>query len=355
VTRTAILVEQNWNAVPGGTARSTNTLVESLLSYTDVEMIGVSGLHRRAPVLDLPTGLDRQQIPVPGRVLTEAWSRFGWPSIDRWLEADVTHAPAYVVPPVTTPLVVTIHDLAFVRHPEWFTANGVRFFNRFLRSAVVSDAAVVVPSETTADDCVVAGIDEQRITTIPWGVNQTQASAAEIGEVRKRHGLREEFVLYVGTLEPRKNLASLAAAMAAVESAPPLVVVGPCGWGDVTVPGGMLLGEVSDSDVAALMAAALMLVYPSHFEGFGLPVLEAMAQGTPVVVTNNTAPAEIAKDAGLAVDTTSPSALAAAIETLLRDEGERTAMGEHGRLRAASYQWSKTAEATAALYEAVTR
>ena len=292
---------------------------------------------------------------MPGRVLTEAWSRFGWPSIDRWLEADVTHAPAYVVPPVTTPLVVTIHDLAFVRHPEWFTANGVRFFNRFLRSVVRSDAAVVVPSETTADDCVLAGIDERRIATIPWGVDQTQASASEVGEVRKRHGLGEEFVLYVGTLEPRKNLAGLAAAMSAIESGPPLVVVGPRGWGDVTVPGGMLLGEVSGGDVAALMAAASMLVYPSHFEGFGLPVLEAMAQGTPVVVTNNTAPAEIAKDAGLAVDTTSPSALAAAIEALLRDEGERTAMGERGRLRAASYQWSKTAEATAALYEAVTR
>ncbi len=355
MTRTAILVEQNWNAVPGGTARSTNSLVDALLSHTDVEMIGVSGLHRRSPVLELPVGLDRQQIPLPGRVLTQAWSRFGWPSLDRWLDVDVTHAPAYVVPPIATPLVVTIHDLAFVRHPDWFTANGVRFFNRFLRSVVDGHAAVIVPSETTADDCVLAGIDERRITTIPWGVDQTQASTSEVEEVRKRHGLGEEFVLYVGTLEPRKNLAGLAAAMSVLESSPPLVVAGPRGWGDVSVPGGVLLGEVSNREVAALMRAASLLVYPSHFEGFGLPVLEAMAQETPVVVTWNTAPAEIAGDAGLAVDTTSPSALAAAIETLLRDPTERTAMGKRGRLRASTYEWSKTAEATAAVYEAVNR
>jgi len=286
-------------------------------------MVGISGTHRSAPVLELPGGLDRRQIPIPGRVLTETWSRFARPSLDRWIDADVTHAPAYVVPPVTTPLVVTIHDLAFLRHPEWFTAHGVRFFKRFLRSVVNSDAAVIVPSNTTADDCVV--------------------------------GLDEEFLLYVGTLEPRKNLAGLAAATSALESSPRLVVVGPRGWGNVTVPGGLLLGEVSNHDVAALMAAASMLVYPSHFEGFGLPVLEAMAQGTPVVVTQNTAPAEIAGDGGLAVDTTSPSALAAAIETLLRDEGERRAMGERGRRRVSGYQWSKTAEATAAIYEAVVR
>ena len=355
MTRAAILVEQNWNAVPGGTARSTNTLIESLLLHTSVDMVGISGTHRSAPVLELPGGLDRRQIPIPGRVLTETWSRFARPSLDRWIDADVTHAPAYVVPPVTTPLVVTIHDLAFLRHPEWFTAHGVRFFKRFLRSVVNSDAAVIVPSNTTADDCVVAGIDEQRISSIPWGVDPAQVSASEVDEVRRRHGLDEEFLLYVGTLEPRKNLAGLAAATSALESSPRLVVVGPRGWGDVTVPGGLLLGEVSNHDVAALMAAASMLVYPSHFEGFGLPVLEAMAQGTPVVVTQNTAPAEIAGDAGLAVDTTSPSALAAAIETLLRDEGERRAMGERGRRRASGYQWSKTAEATAAIYEAVVR
>lgn len=355
MTRAAILVEQNWNAVPGGTARSTNSLVESLIAHTEVDVIGVSGVHRRPSVLELPQGLDRRQLPIPGRLLTEVWSRFGWPAMDRWVDADVAHAPAYVLPPVDMPLVVTIHDLAFVRHPEWFTANGVRYFNRFLRAVAESDTAVIVPSDTTADDCAVAGIDEGRITTIPWGVDQEQVSPAEVDDVRRRHGLGEEFLLYVGTLEPRKNLAGLASAASELESGPRLVVVGPRGWGDVSVPGALLLGEVTSREVAALMGAASVLVYPSHFEGFGLPVLEAMAQATPVVVTQGTAPAEIAGDGGLAVDTNNPTALAKAIETLVHDPDGRRRMGERGRLRATGYLWSATAEATAEVYEAVLR
>ena len=267
----------------------------------------------------------------------------------------MVHAPAYVVPKTASPVVVTIHDLAFVRHPEWFTSHGAGFFDRFLAQVVASDASVIVPSAITADDCVRAGIDGERISVIPWGVSAPVVDAADGAAVRARHGLPESFVLFVGTLEPRKNLRALADAMTSLDRPEPLVVIGPTGWGDITVPGARLLGEVSSAEVAALMAEATVLAYPSHFEGFGLPVLEAMVQGTPVVVTAGTVPADIAASGGLAVDTRNVAELAGAIEALLDDDDLRAQLGAAGRGRAAEFDWATTAAATVDVYESAMR
>lgn len=353
MTRVAILVEQNWNAVPGGTARSTNSLADALRAYTSTRLLGVTGAHRGDPVLDLPDGLALQRLPVPGRLMTHLWDRFGWPSPDRLLDVDLVHAPAYLIPPSSLPTVVTVHDLAFVHHPEWFTPHGVRFLNRFLERVVASEAAVIAPSTATADDCVVAGISEERLTVIPWGVDPTLIGTSRAEEIRRSYGLPEDFVLYVGTLEPRKNLVALTSAMALGAFSAPLVIVGPSGWGQVEVGDAVVLGELPTAQVHALMAAASVLAYPSHLEGFGLPVLEAMAQGTPVLVTAGTAPEEIAGDAGVAVDTRDPVAIADAIAGLLEDPSQRELLGNFGRARAAQYDWAHTARATAAVYESV--
>ncbi len=351
VTRAAILVEQNWNKVPGGTARATNDLISSLLEHTsEIDLVGVTGQHRKDPVLDLPAGLSVVEIPRPGRVLTEGWSRARRFPLDKWVEADIVHAPAYVLPTTDKPVIATIHDLAFVRHPEWFTPNGVAFFRRFLDRVVNEQLSVIVPSQTTADDCVARGISERRLHVVPWGVDVDPATESEVDAARRKYRLPDTFVLFVGTLEPRKNLQTLAAAM---EQHPdlPLLVAGPTGWGDVEVPGARMLGGIPDGEVEALMAAATVLAYPSHFEGFGLPVLEAMAQGTPVVTSRGTAPAEILGDAGLAVDTHSAKAIADAIGAIVESEADRAKMGDEGRERAASYRWEATAQQTAALYE----
>lgn len=349
MTRAAILVEQNWNAVPGGTARSTRDLITALLQHTPVDVIGVSGKHRSAPELDLPLGLETIEIPRPGRILTEMWSRREWPQLDRWVDADVVHAPAYVLPATAKPLVATIHDLAFVRHPEWFTPNGVAFFHRFLDRVIDHQLSVLVPSQTTADDCVARGISERRVHVVPWGVDIEAAHDDAVEHVRRKYSLPDEFVLFVGTLEPRKNLRTLAEAMTRHPDVP-LLVAGPAGWGDVEVPGAQMLGRVPDGEVEPLMAAATVLAYPSHFEGFGLPVLEAMAQGTPVVTTQGTAPAEILGDAGLAVNTHSERLIADAIGQLLESPKDRQVMGDVGKRLAATYRWEETAKRTAAIY-----
>lgn len=352
MTRAAILVEQNWNAVPGGTARSTNLLIDALRSHTDVLVAGVHGRHGQPPRLALPENLPTSTVPIPGRVLAETWSRIRHPRIDRWIDADVVHAPAYVVPPTNKPLVATIHDLAFVRHPEWFTPNGVAYLNRFLDRIRASDAAVIVPSDITAADCVARGIRSDRVRVIPWGIDVAEASSGAIEDVRDRYELPEAFVLFVGTVEPRKNLHTLADAMVQLPDTP-LIVVGPVGWGEVSVPGARLLGEVPSGDIEPLMAAATVLAYPSHFEGFGLPVLEAMAQGTPVVTTAGTVPAEIAGVGGVAVDTRSADALAVALGQLLNDADCRREVGAEGRARASTFRWQETARLTADTYEAI--
>lgn len=351
MTRAAILVEQNWNAVPGGTARATNDLICSLLAFTDIDVVGVQGTHLKKPTLSLPEGLVTKTIPVPGRALTEGWSRGERPMIGRWVETDVVHAPAYVLPATAKPLVATIHDLAFVRFPEWFTQNGVAFFDRFLDRVIEQRLNVIVPSQITADDCAVKGIAEDLIHVIPWGSDAKQAAPEQIAAVRTKYSLPEEFVLFVGTLEPRKNLDTLAEAMKALPDVA-LVVAGPTGWGDVKMPeDAQILGFVPEGEVEPLMAAATVLAYPSHFEGFGLPVLEAMAQGTPVVTTRRTAPAEILGKGGLAVETRLASVLADAIGQLMGSRSDRRRMGMAGRERAATYQWERTARQTAAVYE----
>ena len=345
-----MLLDQHWNTVPGGTARSVVGLVDALVEH-GCDVVGVHGRYLRPPVLELPGSVAAQRLPFPGRLMTQMWSRSGNPSPDSWLRADVLHAPAYVMPNTSMPVVVTLHDLAFKRYPEWFSARGVAYLNRFVDRVRETNSSVIVPSEATASDCLSVGIEEERLHVIPWGIDIPDVSSQRIEQMRITYGLPERFVLFVGTLEPRKNLGALIDAIELLDDVP-LVVVGPDGWGD-TSAAGIRLPSLSRADLDAVMAAATVLVYPSHFEGFGLPVLEAMAVGTPVVTTAETAPAQILKDGGLAVDTQSPQAIAGAIEAIVADDALASRLGRSGKARAASFGWDVTARATQSVYEAI--
>jgi glycosyltransferase involved in cell wall biosynthesis len=231
---------------------------------------------------------------------------------------------------------VTIHDLALLRHPAAFPAWHRTSGPRALRAGVLAADAVVCVSEFTRAELLdLLPVAPERVRVVPNGVDP----------VFMPHGAAADgdYVLAVGTLEPRKNLAAAVegARLAGVE----LRVAGAAGWGGVAVDG--WLGEPSDEQLAALMRGARCLVYPSLYEGFGLPVLEAMACGTPVVTSRGGATEEVAGGAAVLVDPGDPAAIAAGIEEAARRRDELVAAGA---VRAAPFTWTRTADLVEALW-----
>jgi glycosyltransferase involved in cell wall biosynthesis len=250
---------------------------------------------------------------------------------------DVLHCTTFRAPlRPRAPLVVTVHDLALLRHPEafprWHRERGARA----LRAGVRAADAIVCVSSFTRDELVeLLHVHAERIRVVP---NAVDAVFGPDGDAAAG-----DYVLAVGTLEPRKNLAAAveAARLAGVE----LRVAGAAGWGGVAAAG--WVGEPSDEQLAALIRGARCLVYPSLYEGFGLPVLEAMACGTPVVTSRGGATEEVAGGAAVLVDPRDPSAVAAGIEEAMRRRDELVAAG---RERAAVFTWSRSADLVEALW-----
>lgn len=348
--RVAVTLEQCWHRIPGGVGRSTVATTAALAALGDLDLVGVAAGHRSGtrPALEPPVPVVHHRLP--RRALYEAWHRTGRPRTGGLTgPVDVIWASAMAVPPAEAPLVATVHDLAFLDHPGWSTRRGLSFFRRSWAATLSRAALVVAPSATTAADCARHGLDPGRVVVVPWGVDAVAATAAEVAAARRDLALPDRFVLWVGTAEPRKNLSGLVAAMASVDL--PLVVVGPAGWlvepAAVLAPLGdrvRVLGHLPDDRLRAVYAAAAVFAFPSLAEGFGLPVLEAMAQGTPVVTSAGTATADVAGDDAVLVDPTDPSAVAAAIAELAADEARRAGLADAGRRRAAAFTWRATAE-----------
>jgi glycosyltransferase involved in cell wall biosynthesis len=271
------------------------------------------------------------------------WYPFALPRNARTL--DLLHCPSYRGPVVgRVPRVVTVHDLAVFRHPEafnrWSRWYGPRVVPRVLRTA----RFVIAVSEFTKRELVdVLDVSPDEIRVIPNAVEEmfTDDGPAEHGE----------YVLAVGTLEPRKNLVRVAdaARRAGVE----LRVVGARGWGGVEVSGNGVrwLGDVPDEQLARLYRGARCVAYPSLYEGFGIPVLEAMACGTPVVTSRGGATEEVADGAAVLVDPHDPADIAAGIERAIRDRAE---LVPRGLTRAKAFSWKAIAEATVAVYREAT-
>jgi glycosyltransferase involved in cell wall biosynthesis len=347
--RVAATLEQCWHRVPGGTGRATVAVAAALAGRPGIEVVGVAAWHPRArPALEPPVPVRHHRLP--RRLLYEGWHRAGWPRASgRTGPIDVIWAGAMAVPPAEVPVVATVHDLAFLEHPEWSTNRGLAFFRRSWDVTLARATVVVVPSATTADACVRHGLDPGRIVVVPWGVDQCPVGADAVARVRRSRRLPERFVLWVGTAEPRKNLPGLVAALAGTDLA--LVVVGPAGWrmepDEVLAPLGsrvLALGALADDELRAVYAAACVFALPSHAEGFGLPVLEAMVQGTPVVTSARTGTADAAGDAAVLVDAGDPAELRAALVRLVADDAARARLGAQGRERARAFTWEAAAE-----------
>jgi len=345
-------VEQCWQPVPGGSGTYIRELLHEYATLPGVEVSGIAALHRRPA--DPPLGpTPVRRVPLPRTALYEAWSRWRLPRSSG--AVDVVHATTWAVPGSRRPLVVTVHDLAFLHDPGHFTPRGVQFFQRGLRIARDEAAAVVVPSSVTRDDCLAAGFSPDRVHVVPHGVRPVITTPEQVASFRKRFGLTRPYVLWAGTREPRKNLPTLVSAFdrALARGADlDLVLVGPDGWGpERSRLSGLgaervrLLGRVAEEDLHAAYAGARVFCYPSLREGYGMPVTEAMAHGVPVVTSRGTATEEAAGGAAVLVDPRDEVDVARGLLEAA-DDSRQAALREASLHRAAGLSWAASARAT---------
>jgi glycosyltransferase involved in cell wall biosynthesis len=341
-----------------GVRRYVNALVPALRALgAPLELVALGGV----PV-DLPAGMSH--VAEPRHPPTNlGWTLVGLPLAARRAGVDLLHAPAYTAPVgIRTPVVVTIHDVSYERHPEWYPYRRDRLRRAFYRASARSAARVVTDSAFSASEINAAyGIGLERFAVVPLGVVPRFANGATA-----ESGVVAPFVLHVGDLHQRRNLpvvldavmalrrrggdtATLTLALAGVDRGlvPDLVRrADAAGDRDALT----VLGVVSDAQLDALYRDAAALVYPSLYEGFGLPVLEAMARGTPVVAARASSLPEVLGDAGLLLDPGDAAGWVSSLEAIIGEPGRRTALAEAGRARAASFTWERTARATYDVY-----
>jgi alpha-1,3-rhamnosyl/mannosyltransferase len=264
-------------------------------------------------------------------------------------------------------LTAMIHDPTPVLMPECHTASNVRYFKRFLARIAPHLDGILVPSHAVKQDLVQnTAVSERRVAVVPHGVDEDffEATPAAIEMARHTYHLPSNYILTVGSLEPRKNLITLIQAFhklpANLQRQYPLVITGASGWKNKAVyklaahsPDVHLTGYVRRRLLPAVYHAASLFVFPSLYEGFGLPLLEAMAARLPVVASNRSAIPEVVGEAGLLVDPLNVEDMASAIARLLTHPDEAAALGEAAHHRARQYTWSITAAATKAFFEAV--
>lgn len=351
--RVALHAGQLCQPVPGGIGRYTGALLAALPGTgLDVVAFGAGprpdGAAPGVPWVDL--GRPR------GSARYELWHRFRRPRLG--LDADVVHAPSLAVPPAApAPLVVTVHDVAFLRLPQVTTRRGVAFHTRGLEIARREAAIVLCPSSFTRSELLAEGFDEERVVVAPHGVDAPEPrDPAEVDATLARWGVRAPYVLHVGTIEPRKDVPTLVAAVERLRRTHPelsLVLAGARGWGTVTGidrPFVTLLDAPPSRVVDALYRRAAACGVASRYEGFGLPVTEAFARGTPVVAADNSALREVVGDAGLLFETGDADALAAALARVLDDGERRAELKRRGLARAASMTWQRSAQVHAGAY-----
>jgi glycosyltransferase involved in cell wall biosynthesis len=281
------------------------------------------------------------------------------------------HEPNFMSYRFTGPAVVSVHDLSWIRYPETHPPERVREMNRVMPTTMRTAAHILVDSEFVRREVIQHyGLSEERVTTTLLGVSSefrpmnSSQCAPILDAQRLQYG---RYILAVGTLEPRKNLASVIAAFThlpeAMRQRYPLVIVGMRGWGESVVSESLrqmiargevrLTGYVPQAQLPSLYAGARLFVYPSLYEGFGLPPLEAMACGVPVIVSNRASLPEVVGNAGVLTEPLDDVRLAQHMRMLIEDDALHHSLSRAGRQRAEAFTWRRCAEETMAVYKKV--
>ncbi len=364
--RVAMFAEQLLQDVPGGIGTYVRAMLRRL-PVEGVELEPVVARHRASSLSR--SGLPHaRRLRLPRTALYRRWTGGHGPSVGG--QAALVHAPSLAFPPRDRrPLVVTVHDALFLANPEWFTPRGVDFHTRMLQRIDQADV-VIVPSKVTADALASLERPPSDVRVIPMGTDLVPPDPDERARILEALKVEKPYVLWMGTLEPRKNPEGVVRGFVhAIDMGVPdadrlkLYLVGPAGWwsGDVRE----LINERGLEDRirrideqplpvrAALYAEASVFVYPSLAEGFGLPVLEAMACGAPVVTSNRSSLPEVAGSAAEMCDPTDHVSIGHSLQKVLRDVELADDLRRLGSRRAKDYTWERTAKLTVALYREV--
>ena len=313
---------------------------------------------------------------VPGarRLKLALWPRCNWPPVE-WFcgPADVAHGLFHLLPAASNARrMVTVHDLVVFRHPETHTAETVRIHRRLLLHAARHADALIAVSESCRQDILdVLNVPPEKVFVVPNGVRigdfEGELDSAALARCRQRLGMQRDYWIFVGTIEPRKNLPRLLAAYRRVADrfpeCPDLLLVGRSGWHAEPVFQAIRelrleervrhAGYLGRSDVILLLRGAAACLYPSLYEGFGLPVLEAMAAGVPVLTSNVSAMPEVIGACGVLTDPEDVDALEAGMETLLLRPDACARMAAQARQRARAFSWEASATRLAEVYRVV--
>ncbi len=327
----------------------------------------------RPAALPAAPNVSRRELRFNERIMNIVWHRLKIPFPVDLLTGplDIFHSPDFVLPPVRqATTILTVHDLGFLLYPECADQRLRAYLEQAVPRSVARADYIVADSENTKNDLVcLLDADPDRVSVIPGGVDSRfqPAPQSAVADVRRTYGLEHPYVLAVGVIEPRKNFPRLIEAFARfrrqADQPYQLVIAGGKGWlSDETYREAersafasdiRFTGYVPDAHLPALYSGARVFAYPSLYEGFGLPVLEAMACGTPVVCANTSSLPEFAGDAAYLVPPEDPGAIASALETVCGEDGLRNQLHQRGCERARAYRWERSAERLLELYDRV--
>lgn len=365
-------LEQPRTGVGYAAVRQTQALLDVAGSALRLTLFGTrpGSAASSIPELDRP-GVRSLYLPRMGAVKMNLWTRWNAPGIERFVgPCDIAHGLFHLLPAARhAKRVVTIHDLSFLRYPQYHTEETVAVHTKLVQHAVAHADAIVAVSESTRSEIIaLLNADPARIHVVPNGVDTAEFDQPNddqrFAALQARLGLGNHYAVHLGTVEPRKNLVRLIEAFAAVRTRlgtnAQLLLIGKRGWlsepifaridalgmKDYVIHG----GHLARADIGELVRRAQVCVYPSLYEGFGLPVLEAMSAGTPVITSNTSSLPEVAGDAAWLVDPLDAGAIGEGLVRIFNDDGIRRQLSVAGRSRAQQFSWDASATALWTLY-----